>query len=149
MPDRGRHFESNLLASLMLLPGIKRNRLPPTMVWHYRTLPSATKGIPESSSKRSILAGKNAYYYAWDTYFVKRRSRMKRSRISLRKAQWKNVCACSRAWVQKRIIWRQNGGRLTAILRDYKTQIVAMPISSVRMIFCANNDRCVPNPKVL
>ena len=63
--------------------------------------------------------------------------------------QWKNVCACLRAWVQKRIIWRQNGGTLTAILRDYKTQIVAMPISSVRMIFCANNDRCVPKPKVL
>ena len=74
---------------------------------------------------------------------------MKRSRISLRKAQWKNVCACPRAWVQKRIIWRQNGGTLTAILRDYKTQIVAMPISSVRIMFCANNGRCVPNPKVL
>ena len=66
-----------------------------------------------------------------------------------RRTQWKNVCACPRAWVQKRIIWRQNGGTLTAILRDYKTQIVAMPISSVRMIFCANNDRCVPKPKVL
>ena len=57
--------------------------------------------------------------------------------LSIMQTQWKNVCACPRAWVQKRIIWRQNGGTLTAILRDYKTQIVAMPISSV--IFSTTN----------